>query len=179
MRACPVPRCSACTTNCTPLEATAARTRSASWPMMTKMSRGDTTLAAVAITCARIDFPPTSCRTFGCLDFSRVPLPAAMMAMATRGDRAVEDDELLADVFVIVSQIRSGSFLLLVILMPSESRRFFVYSRHVGNAVLLAAFPAWPARDRTGPACSPRVPAKCPEQPIAAVPYWLKFRPCR
>jgi hypothetical protein len=29
--------------------------------------------------------PPTSWSTFGRLDFSRVPLPAAMMATATRG----------------------------------------------------------------------------------------------
>ena len=36
--ACPVPRCSFCSTNCTPVAATAARTRSASWPITTKMS---------------------------------------------------------------------------------------------------------------------------------------------
>src|SRR5882724_8368128 len=103
MRACPVPRCSSCTTNCTPLEATAARTRSASWPMMTKMSLGGTTLAAVAITWDRIGFPPTSCKTLGCFDFSRVPLPAAMMAMATRVSLLEEEDDFLAEVFAIVS----------------------------------------------------------------------------
>ena len=38
MSACPVPRCSACSTKFTPVPATASRTRSASWPMITKMS---------------------------------------------------------------------------------------------------------------------------------------------
>ena len=42
-------------------------------------------LVAAAITCASNGLPPTSCSTLGCLDFSRVPLPAAMIAMAMRG----------------------------------------------------------------------------------------------
>ena len=33
----PVPRCSVCSTNCTPVAATAARTCSASWPITTKI----------------------------------------------------------------------------------------------------------------------------------------------
>src|SRR5271156_6484313 len=37
------------------------------------------------MTCARIGLPPISCRTLGCFDLSRVPLPAAMIATATRG----------------------------------------------------------------------------------------------
>ena len=40
---------------------------------------------AAAITCANSGFPPTSCKTFGSCDFNRVPLPAAMMAIAMRG----------------------------------------------------------------------------------------------
>src|SRR5207245_2389099 len=39
---------------------------------------------AAAITCASSGLPPTSCNTFGCFDFSRVPLPAAMIAIASR-----------------------------------------------------------------------------------------------
>src|SRR5216684_8644130 len=68
-----------------PEPATAARTRSASWPMMAYTSLGGTTLVAAAITWASKGLPPTSCSTLGCLDFSRVPLPAAMMAIAMRG----------------------------------------------------------------------------------------------
>src|ERR1041385_5444167 len=49
------------------------------------MSDGATTFEAAAITCASRGLPPTSCRTFGSLDLRRVPLPAAMMAMAVRG----------------------------------------------------------------------------------------------
>src|SRR5581483_9362919 len=31
--------------------------------------------------------PPTSCNTFGCLDLRRVPLPAAIIAIAVRAER--------------------------------------------------------------------------------------------
>src|SRR5689334_6709174 len=89
--ACPVPFCSACRTNCTPVFATASRTRSASCPMMTKILSGDTTFAAAAMTCASSGRPPTSCSTLGRLDFRRVPLPAAMMAIAKSEDGAKED----------------------------------------------------------------------------------------
>ena len=44
-----------------------------------------TTWVAAAITWARSGLPPTSCRTLGCFDFRRVPLPAARMAIAVRG----------------------------------------------------------------------------------------------
>src|SRR5438552_1697937 len=84
MSACPVPRCGACSTKLIPVWATAWRTRSASWPMMAYISWAETTFVAAAITCASSGLPPTSCNTFGCFDFSRVPLPAAMMAIATR-----------------------------------------------------------------------------------------------
>src|SRR5713226_450025 len=53
--------------------------------MIAYTSFAGTTLAAAAITCASSGLPPTSCSTLGCLDFSRVPLPAAMMAMAMHG----------------------------------------------------------------------------------------------
>ena len=49
----PVPRCSACSTNCTPVASTAVRTRSASWPTMQKISSAGTTVRAAAITCSR------------------------------------------------------------------------------------------------------------------------------
>src|ERR1700730_17796045 len=52
---------------------------------MAYTSCGETTFVAAAITWARSGFPPTSCRTFGCLDLRRVPLPAAIIAIATRG----------------------------------------------------------------------------------------------
>src|ERR1700676_2887336 len=52
---------------------------------MAYTSCGETTFVAAAITWARSVFPPTSCRTFGCWDLRRVPLPAAIMAIATRG----------------------------------------------------------------------------------------------
>src|SRR5216684_1088297 len=48
------------------------------------MSRAATTCVAAATTCASSDFPPTSCRTLGNCDFSRVPFPAAIIATATR-----------------------------------------------------------------------------------------------
>src|SRR2546422_11632521 len=53
--------------------------------MMAYTSFAGTTLAAAAITCANRRLPPSSCSTLGCLDFSRVPLPAAMMAIAMHG----------------------------------------------------------------------------------------------
>jgi len=53
---------------------------------------------AAAITCANRGFPPTSCNTFGSCDLSRVPLPAAMMAMATRG--AVVEETAFSDFFI-------------------------------------------------------------------------------
>src|ERR1700676_3749123 len=37
------------------------------------------------MTWANNGLPPTSCRTLGCFDLRRVPLPAAMIAIATRG----------------------------------------------------------------------------------------------
>src|SRR5207253_9065772 len=67
------------------LEATELRTRSASWPMMAYTSLAGTTLVAAATTCTSRGLPPTSCSTLGCLDLSRVPLPAAILAMAVRG----------------------------------------------------------------------------------------------
>src|ERR1035438_539705 len=106
MSACPVPRCSVCTTKFTPVPATAARTRSASWPMITKISGAGTTFFAVAITCARIGLPPISCRTLGCLDLSRVPLPAAIIAMAIRGRCGLdgEDFDLVLETLAMLSQ---------------------------------------------------------------------------
>src|SRR6185312_4782821 len=45
-----------------------------------------TTSAADRITCAKRGLPPTSCRTLGRFDLSRVPFPAAMMAIAKSCD---------------------------------------------------------------------------------------------
>src|SRR5450759_372342 len=74
--------------------------------IITTMSWAGTTFCAVAMTCARIGLPPISCRTLGCFDLSRVPLPAAMIAMAIRGrcgfDR--EDFDLVFGVFTMLSQ---------------------------------------------------------------------------
>src|SRR5262245_27609892 len=42
------------------------------------------------MTCANSGLPPTSCNTLGSLDFRRVPLPAAMMAIAVRGTADVD-----------------------------------------------------------------------------------------
>src|SRR5437762_1054158 len=50
--------------------------------MIAKTSFAGTTRVAAAITCASSGFPPTSCNTLGSCDFSRVPLPAAIMAIA-------------------------------------------------------------------------------------------------
>src|SRR5580700_8808340 len=69
------------------------------------MSFAGTTFCAVAITCARIGLPPTSCKTLGCFDLSRVPLPAAMIAIAIRGGCGF-DWEAARLVFFFVS----GSF---------------------------------------------------------------------
>ena len=85
MSAWPVPRCSACSTKLTPVCCIAARTRSASWPMMAYTSFAGTIRTAARITCSSSGFPPTSCNTLGSCDFSLVPLPAAMMATAMRG----------------------------------------------------------------------------------------------
>src|SRR5271157_4864113 len=106
MSACPVPRCSACSTKFTPVPATASRTRSASWPMITKMSSTGTTFFAVAITWARIGLPPISCSTLGCFDLSRVPLPAAIIAMAVRGRCRLgrEDLDLVFEAFAMLRQ---------------------------------------------------------------------------
>src|SRR5437868_929661 len=46
------------------------------------MFSGDITSDADRITCATRGLPPTSCNTLGRFDFSLVPFPAAMMAMA-------------------------------------------------------------------------------------------------
>src|SRR2546423_15615606 len=53
--------------------------------MIAKTSFAGITRVAAAITCASSGFPPTSCNPLGSCDFSRVPLPAAMMAIAIRG----------------------------------------------------------------------------------------------
>src|SRR5581483_2742250 len=80
----PVPRWGSCNTNCTPVCCTESRTFSASCPTITKRSFAGVTCWAAAITCDNNDLPPTWCRTLGCFDFSRVPLPAAMIAIAVR-----------------------------------------------------------------------------------------------
>src|SRR6478752_10599520 len=59
---------------------------------MTYTSAGGTTCVPAAITCARSGLPPTSCSTFGYLDFSRVPLPAAIIAIAKRWTPALPCD---------------------------------------------------------------------------------------
>src|SRR3954452_22803068 len=87
----PVPRCSACTTKLTRVCSIAVRTRSASWPMIANTSLAGTTLAAARITCSRTGLPPTSCSTLGICDFSRVPLPAAIIATAMRGTKGAPD----------------------------------------------------------------------------------------
>src|ERR1700684_1284024 len=75
--------------------------------MITKMSFADAIFFAVAITCARMGLPPISCRTLGCVDLSRVPLPAAMIAMAIRGALGVDrlDGEGFGLLFVLVRGI--------------------------------------------------------------------------
>src|SRR5579872_5369017 len=53
--------------------------------MMAKIFCAGTTCVAAATTCASSGLPPISCSTFGRRDFSRVPLPAARMAIANAG----------------------------------------------------------------------------------------------
>ena len=55
---------------------------------MANTSLAPTTLAAARITCSSSGFPLTSCNTLGIRDFSLVPLPAAMIAIAIRGAAA-------------------------------------------------------------------------------------------
>src|SRR5664279_1481388 len=50
--------------------------------MMAKMFSGGTILLAAATTCPNKVFPAIWCSTLGCRDFSRVPFPAARIAMA-------------------------------------------------------------------------------------------------
>src|SRR5271165_3659152 len=80
--ACPVPRCSRWSTKLMPVGASASRTRSASKPMMAKTFCGGTTWLAADTTCASSGFPAISCSTLGRRDFSRVPWPAARIAIA-------------------------------------------------------------------------------------------------
>ena len=72
----------------------------------------DTIRTAARITCSSRGLPPTSCNTLGSCDFSLVPLPAAMIATATRrgpaellfatflDEVADERDELTFDLFI-------------------------------------------------------------------------------
>src|SRR5438874_8901119 len=59
--------------------------------MMTNILSVDTTFAAAAMTCASSGRPPTSCSTLGRFDLRRVPLPAAMMAIA-KSEVCIADD---------------------------------------------------------------------------------------
>src|SRR5580704_10450819 len=76
--------------------------------MITKMSCAGTTFSAVAMTCARIGLPPISCRTLGCFDLSRVPFPAAMIAMAIRGACGLDGEglDLIFGFFTMLSQYK-------------------------------------------------------------------------
>src|SRR5580658_6859681 len=71
------------------------------------MSFAGTTFCALAITWARIGLPPTSCKTLGCFDLSRVPFPAAMIAMAIRRGCAFdgEDADLVFAALAMLSNI--------------------------------------------------------------------------
>src|SRR5260370_14242614 len=73
------------------------------------MSSAGTICLAVAMACARIGWPPTSCRTWGCFDLSRVPLPAAIMttAMEIRAGCGVEFDLRFA--FAMLSQYTANA----------------------------------------------------------------------
>src|ERR1022692_3922497 len=70
------------------------------------MSCAGTTRVAAAITWASSGLPPTSCSTFGSCDLRRVPLPAAMMATATRGAAVAEvlDEAIAFDFIIYLSQ---------------------------------------------------------------------------
>src|ERR1700686_4365268 len=72
--------------------------------MITKMSLAGTSFFAVAITWDRIGLPPISCRTLGCFDLSRVPLPAAMMAIAIRAGPGFDLEGFDARSFPMLSQ---------------------------------------------------------------------------
>src|ERR1017187_4504002 len=65
-----------------PVDCSASRTSSASCPMMAKMFSGGTILLAAATTCSSSVLPAIWCSTLGCRDFSRVPFPAAIIAIA-------------------------------------------------------------------------------------------------
>src|ERR1035438_3654570 len=82
INACPVPRCSACSTNWIPVDCSASRTSSASCPIMAKIFSAGTILLAAATTWPNSVLPAIWCSTLGCRDFNRVPFPAAIIAIA-------------------------------------------------------------------------------------------------
>src|SRR5882672_7059777 len=93
--------------------------------MITTMSCAGTTFCAVAITCARIGLPPISCRTLGCFDLSRVPLPAAIIAIAILGGCGFDRD-LPSGFFTMLSQYKPTVETRLAAsrISPMESRAF-------------------------------------------------------
>src|SRR5215472_5108839 len=80
--------------------------------MIAYTSWDGTRCKAVRITCSSRGLPPTSCNTLGSCDFSLVPLPAAIMAIATRDDPGAvgfdddgrDKDELFLD-FISIPNI--------------------------------------------------------------------------
>src|SRR5580692_9902213 len=78
MTACPVPSCSACSTQSTSSWSNAARTCGPPWPYTTYTSAG-LSARAVRITCCSSGCPASGCSTLGRSEFMRLPCPAASM----------------------------------------------------------------------------------------------------
>src|SRR5664279_2251117 len=76
-----------------PVDCSASRTSSASCPIMAKMFSGGTILLAAATTCPSSVLPAIWCSTLGCRDFSRVPFPAAIIAIANLTSVCIEIGE--------------------------------------------------------------------------------------
>src|SRR5207302_5961753 len=92
---------------------------------------------AARITCSNSGLPPTSCNTLGSCDFNLVPLPAAMMATATRRERAAlffvtflnevagERDELTFDLFIPNSIYLAAASMAISCVVAYNPRRGF------------------------------------------------------
>src|SRR5580704_124859 len=102
--------------------------------MMAKMSCAGTTRSAARITCPNSAWPPTSCNTLGSCDFSLVPLPAAIMATATRGADSVWfiGTFALADKFLEAARLLAD-FLFIRLNIPRPCRNGY-FKRHISDA---------------------------------------------
>jgi len=94
---------------------------------------------AARITCSNSGLPPTSCNTLGICDFSLVPLPAAIIATATRGTDCVSSEELLLGAEPLATtELPFDFFIRLNISCPQTNGYFRCYTPGAPGRVLQA-----------------------------------------